>query len=137
MRIRDWRSDVCSSDLERTDNRREQAAALRCQGLLLPDPDARFAAAIDLLSMPPLLPSQARTLLVWGERLLADGRYADARRRLREAAVLFEQVGARSWLTRIDGALATMADDPTSAGASPVSAASVQDRKSTRLNSSH
>src|SRR3546814_1694668 len=91
MRIRDWRSDVCSSDLERTDNRREQAAALRCQGLLLPDPDARFAAAIDLLSMPPLLPSQARTLLVWGERLLADGRYADARRRLREAAVLFER----------------------------------------------
>src|SRR3546814_18281847 len=75
--------------------------------------------------MPPLLPSQARTLLVWGERLLADGRYADARRRLREAAVLFEQVGARSWLTRIDGALATLADDPTSAGASPVSAPSV------------
>src|SRR3546814_11616134 len=60
-----------------------------------------------------------------GERLLADCCYADARRRLREAAVLFEQVGARSWLTRIDGALATMADDPTSAGASPASAASV------------
>src|SRR3546814_10162536 len=115
MRIRDWRSDVCSSDLERTDNRREQAAALRCQGLLLPDPDARFAAAIDLLSMPPLLPSQARTLLVWGERLVADGRHEDARRRLREAAVLFEQVGAMSWLKRIDGALATMAADPAPA----------------------
>src|SRR3546814_10404959 len=65
--------------------------------------------------MPPLLPSQARTLLVWGERLVADGRHEDARRRLREAAVLFEQVGARSWLKRIDGALATMADDPAPA----------------------
>src|SRR3546814_8957332 len=85
--------------------------------------------------MPPLLPSQARTLLVWGERLLADGRYADARRRLREAAVLFEQVGARSWLTRIDGALATMADDPTSAGASPVSAASRSEEHTSELQS--
>src|SRR3546814_8244622 len=60
-----------------------------------------------------------------GERLLADCCYADARRLFRDAVVLFEQVGARSWLTRIDGALATMADDPTSAGASPASAASV------------
>src|SRR3546814_2008052 len=88
-----WRADEARGYLddfkdaaERTDNRREQAAALRCQGLLLPDPDARFAAAIDLLSMPPLLPSQARTLLVWGERLVADGRHEAARRRLREAA---------------------------------------------------
>jgi DNA-binding CsgD family transcriptional regulator len=74
------------------------AAALRCRGLLSPEPDAQdaLAEALTLLDRTPF--ERARTELCIGMRLRGVGMVDDGRRHLTVALDLFASLGARLWL---------------------------------------
>ncbi|MEU4325551.1 helix-turn-helix transcriptional regulator [Nonomuraea dietziae] len=77
------------------------AVALRCQALLADDVDT-FAQAVQIRTYPF---EQARTELLYGERLRRDRRTSEARGHLRGAAETFERLGARPWAERARGEL--------------------------------
>jgi DNA-binding CsgD family transcriptional regulator len=72
------------------------AVALRCRALLADDADL-FARAVRLRAHPF---EQARTELLYGERLRRDRRTSEARTQLRTAAETFERLGALPWAER-------------------------------------
>lgn len=78
-----------------------RAVAARGRGLLAEtDFEDAFREALALHASAPTPFEQARTELVYGERLRRAGRRADARPRLRSALATFERLGARGWARR-------------------------------------
>jgi DNA-binding CsgD family transcriptional regulator len=81
------------------------AAAARCKGLLVDDPRSfrelfeMARAGHEAIGAPF---ERARTELCYGERLLASGDDAEARRMLDHALDTFSQLGARDWSARVD-----------------------------------
>lgn len=74
------------------------ALAARCQGLVAQaDFDEHFARAMTHHDGSPMPFERARTLLAWGMRLHRARRRVEAREKLRAAAELFEELGARPW----------------------------------------
>lgn len=73
-----------------------EAIALRCRALLADDVDL-LARAVQIRTYPF---EQARTELLYGERLRRERRAGDARGHLRGAAETFERLGARPWAER-------------------------------------
>lgn len=85
----------------RTSTAWSPAVVERCRGILASDEEfeQRFLAA--LASHAPDDPfGLARTRLLFGERLRRAGRRREARRELRAALGIFEQLGARPWAER-------------------------------------
>ena len=80
------------------------AAALRCRGLLAPEPDALDALAEALTHLDRTPFERARTELCLGTRLRGAGMVDDGRRHLTVALDLFASLGARLWvdLTRAE-----------------------------------
>jgi DNA-binding CsgD family transcriptional regulator len=79
------------------------ALLARCQGMLAEDEleaEAHFDDALALHAQVEDRFQQARTLLVFGERLRRTGRRRDARERLHVSLKLFEQLDARPWSER-------------------------------------
>ncbi len=79
-----------------------RAHALRYRGLLGDDPEQRLKAAAALLNEYSLVPDAALTQLDRAEWLVAQGRADEAREPLDEARAVFERLGARPWLERLD-----------------------------------
>lgn len=74
------------------------AAAARCRGLLESnDVEAAFRAGLSECDRVPRPFERARIELCLGERLRRGRRRIDARPHLRNAVILFEQLGASSW----------------------------------------
>ena len=73
------------------------AVAARCRGMLAPDYEPAFAAALALHDRRPVPFERARTLLALGRRLHRAGSRGEARERLREALAGFERLGAMAW----------------------------------------
>ncbi|MGW0485660.1 AAA family ATPase [Nonomuraea sp. NPDC003214] len=73
-----------------------EAVALRCRALIADDAGL-FEQSVRMRTYPF---EQARTALLYGERLRRDRRTADARAHLRGAAETFERLGARPWAER-------------------------------------
>ena len=79
-----------------------QAAAARCRLLAAPDDeiDDHFTRALEWHGKAGRPLEQARTELVYGERLRRAGRRVDAREHLRRAVVVFERTGSRLFAER-------------------------------------
>lgn len=80
----------------------QHALAARCRGLLAPREEmiAEFETALSWHDRSGLPFERARTLLCLGERLRRERQRAAARRHLRRALELFEQLGAPVWAER-------------------------------------
>jgi DNA-binding SARP family transcriptional activator len=115
--------------LERGRNRRGRSMAARTRGLLATEAayDAEFATALQLVEQPAVPFPAARVQLLWGRRLLASGRLAEARHRLRAALAIFEQLRAEGWVRRTLAALEASGDEMVEA-AVPAPTPAVQDR---------
>jgi DNA-binding CsgD family transcriptional regulator len=88
------------------------AAVWRCRGLVgATDPGEAFEAALTRYADMGLPWQQARTLLVYGERLRRGGRRMEARHRLRHAVSLFDEVGSPMWAERAAAELAASGGD--------------------------
>jgi DNA-binding CsgD family transcriptional regulator len=102
---RDDALEVAASLAERAETsglRMQLAAAARCRGVLAADDafDEPFARALDMYRQVPSVFEEGRTELGYGERLRRARRRVDARRHLRRAHALFEQLQAVPWLER-------------------------------------
>jgi DNA-binding CsgD family transcriptional regulator len=74
------------------------ALAERCRGLVASEEfDEHFTLALERDRRDSMPFERARTLLAWGMRLHRARRRAEARERLRAAAVGFEELGATPW----------------------------------------
>lgn len=84
------------------------ATAARCRALLAgPERlDEAFGEAVALHRRSPVVFEEARTRLLWGQRLRRARRKADARVRLREAEAVFEGLDAAAWAERARSELA-------------------------------
>jgi hypothetical protein len=69
---------------------------------------ARFEESVELRRAEGFLPGVAAGLLTLGEVAAEQGRPDEARRLLKEARTVAEQVGAEPFLRRIEAALAAM-----------------------------
>ena len=85
---------------ERTRRTWALAAAARCRGLLEPDFDRAFEAALGWHEQTPTPFERARTELCFGERLRRSKRRSEARERLNSALDVFEQLDADAWVKR-------------------------------------
>ena len=107
--------DEFSLDAERAGRPSALALAARCRGLLAPDSelDERFGDALEA-SVETTGPfERARTELLFGSRLIAAGRAAEATGRLSAALRVFEELGASPWAERArEGIVATGAAAP-------------------------
>ena len=82
------------------------ALAARCRGLIAEDgfdQDFELALAQHAHSVVPF--ETARTLLAYGSRLHRVRRRVEARKRLRAAREVFDDLGARPWIARTDAEL--------------------------------
>lgn len=79
-----------------------EAVAARCRGLLAPDEaiDALFGAALAHHARSDSRVEEARTRMLYGERLRRARRRTDARAQLEAALAIFERVAARPWAER-------------------------------------
>jgi DNA-binding CsgD family transcriptional regulator len=79
-----------------------RGAAARGRALLAPDDgiDGHFGASADAFQAGGATFEEARTLLLWGERLRRARRRSDSREPLRRAAALFERCGQRTLADR-------------------------------------
>ena len=87
------------------------ARAARVRALLAADGDIAaavrlFESALDLLAATPDAFEEARTRLLFGERLRRARRLAPARVQLQRALDGFEELGARAWAEAAAGELA-------------------------------
>jgi DNA-binding CsgD family transcriptional regulator len=73
------------------------AAAARCRGTLDARYEPAFARALRAHNRRPMPFERARTLLAYGRRLHRANRRAAARERLREAELIFDELGAAGW----------------------------------------
>jgi DNA-binding CsgD family transcriptional regulator len=84
------------------------ALVARCRGLLADD--AGFAEAFEQAlaqhERDPRTFERARTLLLYGERLRREKQRMEARTRLNEALVIFEELGTTAWSLRVATELA-------------------------------
>jgi DNA-binding CsgD family transcriptional regulator len=81
------------------------ALVARCRGMLAGDEDgagAHFTEALELHAQVEDRFQHGRTLLAFGERLRRAGERRDARERLRTALQLFEGLGAKPWIERVE-----------------------------------
>jgi hypothetical protein len=81
------------------------ALAARCHALLSDDGTAGFEEALRLHARGDRPFDHARTELLFGECLGAQGRRAESRDQLRAALATFEQLGATGWADRARAAL--------------------------------
>ena len=83
------------------------ALAWRCRGLLAGEEefDAAFGEALRLHGLAGAVLAEARTALLYGERLRRAGRRVDARVQLHAALETFERLGAGAWAARAEGEL--------------------------------
>lgn len=98
------------------------ALAWRCRGLLDADYDHAFARALAHHDRDVRKFEQARTRLLYGERLRRSKRRSDARGQLRNALAAFDQLGATLWSQRAQAELAATGErarrrEPSSAAA--------------------
>jgi DNA-binding CsgD family transcriptional regulator len=91
------------------------AAAARCRGILASglEADARFGEALAWHARTRTPFERGRTELCFGEQLRRGGRRVDARRHLRAAIALFEELGADPWTERAQGELAATGESVT------------------------
>lgn len=84
------------------------ATAARCRALLAEPAglDEAFAAALALHRRSPVVFEEARTRLLWGQRLRRARRKADARKQLRAAETVFDRLDAVAWAERARSELA-------------------------------
>lgn len=94
----------------------------RCRGLMAPEVtmDSHFREAIDHLRRGPRRMELARTRLVYGERLIREGRRQEALPHLREALVEFDQQGCVPWADRARAGLFAEGDQSSEAGHAPI-----------------
>jgi DNA-binding CsgD family transcriptional regulator/tetratricopeptide (TPR) repeat protein len=92
------------------------AAAARCRGIVAAgDFDGHFLKALRLYEQCGVVFHQARTNLVYGERLRRARRRRDARVQLRAAAEIFDRLDARPWAERARAELRASGETMTSA----------------------
>jgi DNA-binding CsgD family transcriptional regulator len=94
-------ADKLAAEAEASGGAAGRALAARCRGLLEPDFDAHFEAALALDQLRPMPFERARTLAAWGGRLHRARRRAEARRALRAAEEIFAALGAAPWCDRV------------------------------------
>jgi DNA-binding CsgD family transcriptional regulator len=89
------------------------AAVWRCRGLVgAGDPGEAFEVALARYADSGLPWQEARTRLVYGERLRRSGHRIDARQQLRRAVDLFNETGSPMWADRAATELAVSGGDP-------------------------
>lgn len=105
------------------------AAVLRCRGMLAQrtEYDTHFAQALTLHDAHPEPFEQARTRLLFGERLRRDRRRADAREQLRAALEVFQRLRAEPWAARAGAELEATGLTARSRSAPDVSALTPQE----------
>ncbi len=93
---------VLAADAGRAGGPAARALAARCRGLIArgPDHEAHFREALALHARSPTPFDQARTALLYGERLRRERRRADARVQLHAALEVFARLGADCWVAR-------------------------------------
>ena len=84
-----------------------RAVALRCQALLADEAsyEPLLQRSLDLHALDQNVFAEARTRLVYGERLRRSGRRINAREQLHAALTVFERLEARPWAERARGEL--------------------------------
>jgi DNA-binding CsgD family transcriptional regulator len=104
-------SAALSAEAERNDTALAHALAARCRGLTAErEVEREFERALELHAEASQPFERARTLLAYGSRLHRARRRVDARKRLREAREVFDELGAAPWSERA-------ADELSAAGA--------------------
>src|SRR3546814_6290427 len=131
MRISDWSSDVCSSDLELLlDEAKIESTLVFYGSARIPHPDQANV---------PVEKAQSDYDRKVAERLAAKAKYYDEARKLARTASQFPVTddGSRNFVVCSGGGPSIM--EAANRGADDVGAQSIglKDRKSTRLNSSH
>jgi class 3 adenylate cyclase/predicted ATPase len=92
-----------------------RAHALRFQALLGENPDQRFRAAAAAFREYGVVLPAAKVQTEHAEWLLREGRAEEAEQLLLEARDIFERLGARPWLDRVDATLPALARVPAEA----------------------
>lgn len=96
---------ILAEEAARSDGPQTHALVERCRGLLAPDHDRHFQAALALHAAAPIPFELARTHLLYGERLARERRGPEARGQLRQAIEGFDALGAVPWANRARSAL--------------------------------
>ncbi|MFE2109994.1 AAA family ATPase [Kitasatospora sp. NPDC059463] len=112
-----------------------EALRLRCQALLGPDElaESAYRAALVLHEGTHRPFEQARTALLYGERLRRERRRTDARPHLGAALETFERLGARPWADRARGELTATGTAAPTAEAGVLTALTPQELQIARL----
>src|SRR5581483_4745222 len=92
-----------------------RAHAIRFRALLGDDPDQRFRAAAAAFREYGTVLQAAKVQTEHGEWLLREARGDEAEEALGEARAVFERLGARPWLDRVDAVLPSLARVPAQA----------------------
>jgi class 3 adenylate cyclase/tetratricopeptide (TPR) repeat protein len=92
-----------------------RAHAIRFRALLGEEPDQRFRTAAAAFREYGVVLPAAKVQAEHAEWLLREGRAEEAEQLLTEARDVFERLGARPWLDRIDAALPALARVPAEA----------------------
>ena len=95
----------------------ESPRLARCRALLSRAGDAAqyFDEALRFDADPEAIVDRARTRLLYGEHLRAEGQLAEAREQLRIAAETFERLGADGWADRARAELQATGENTASA----------------------
>ena len=111
------------------------AASARCRGLLATEEafDEWFTRALSWHDRTTTPFERARTELCYGERLRRARRLVEARRPLRDALRVFEELGARPWLERARVELRASGDAPRPSSGPDVEQLTAQELRVARI----